>query len=243
MKNNINVLSEKPLTSSLKQTKDLIEIARKKKLIVFETFQFRFHEQLKIIKDLIDNGSIGEIRNMKATFCFPPFSDLNNIRYQKNLDGGCLLDAGAYTTKISQIILGYDLKVIGASLFVPRGKDVEILGSAILENDRKDKTSFLHFGFDNYYQCSLEILGSLGKIYTDRIFTAPSDYESTIKLKNNINNNSNLIKVGKDNHFINMLRYFYKLLNDKSKYENENIANLDQARILEDIKNKSQISN
>ena len=235
--NRINVLVEKPLSASLLETKALINIARENNLILFETFQFRFHNQLKTIKDLIEKGCIGDIRNLRATFCFPPFKEKDNIRYQKDLSGGCLLDAGAYTIKISQILLGYNLRVIGSTLNFPDGKNVDIFGSALLENKSQDITSFLYFGFDNFYKCGIEILGSSGEIYTNRLFTAPSNHEAHIHLKNN--NNVKVIKVDKDDHFINMLRYFYGLFSNQENYEDEYNQNLDQARIIDDIKEKS----
>lgn len=237
LENNINVLVEKPLATSLLEVKTLTNIARKNKLILFETYQFRFHKQLKKIKYLIQNDAIGKIRNLRATFCFPPFFDQKNIRYQKELLGGSLLDAGSYTVKISQILLGHELKVIGSSLTIPKGKNVDIWGSAILENNNKDITSFLHFGFDNFYKCAIEILGSEGEINTNRIFTAPSDYEALIHLKNN--KNSFDFKIDKDDHFINMFKYFYELNFNQEKYEEEYFSNIDQARIIEAIKQKS----
>ncbi len=237
LKNNINVLVEKPLAVSLSEAKKLTTIARKNELILFETFQFRFHNQLIKIKEIIEKGSIGEIRNLRATFCFPPFSDIENIRYQKDLEGGCLLDAGAYTIKISQILLGNNLEVLASSLTIPEGKDVEIFGSAMLENKKKDITSFLHFGFDNFYKCGIEILGSRGEIYTNRLFTAPPDYEAIIYLKNH--ESSVELKIDKDDHFIKMLKYFYKLFSDKKNIEKEYLENLDQARIIDSIKKKS----
>tara|TARA_B100000886_G_scaffold337887_1_gene299590 strand:+ start:4950 stop:5942 length:993 start_codon:yes stop_codon:yes gene_type:complete len=237
LKQNIHVLVEKPLAVSLLEVQQLTNIARKKKLILFETFQFRFHNQLIKIKDLLEKESIGEIRNLRATFCFPPLPNIENIRYQKDLNGGCLLDAGAYTVKISQILLGNNLEVVGSSLTIPEGKDVEIWGSAMLQNERKDITSFLHFGFDNFYKCGIEILGSKGEIYTNRLFTAPNDYEALIYLKNN--SSSVELKVDKDDHFVKMLKYFYKLATEKKYLEKEYIDNLDQARIMDTIKKKS----
>ena len=147
------------------------------------------------------------------------------------------MDAGAYTIKISQILLGNKLEVIGSSLTIPEDKDVEIFGSAMLENQTKDKTSFLHFGFDNFYKCGIEILGSKGEIYTNRLFTAPADYEPLIYLKNH--ESSVELKVDKDDHFVKMLKYFYKLSIDKKCLEKEYLGNLDQARIMDSIKKKS----
>ena len=117
---NKDVLVEKSLTTSFDKAKRLNKLAEKQNLALIENFQFRFHNQIKKIKELLKNGAIGDIRNVRSTFCFPPFLDKNNIRYQKSLGGGSLLDAGAYPIKISQIILGNELKVLNSDLYVDK---------------------------------------------------------------------------------------------------------------------------
>jgi hypothetical protein len=95
---------------------------------------------------------------LRATFSFPPFSDLTqNIRYSAKLGGGALLDAGAYTTKISSMLIDDELQVVGASLRYDKACDVDIGGSALLVSPAGYQAQ-IAFGFDSFYQCSVEIL-------------------------------------------------------------------------------------
>ena len=105
----MHVLVEKSLACEYAQVVELNDLAKKKGLALIENFQFRFHSQLQYIKNIVGSGKIGELRCIKSAFGFPPFQEKNNIRYQKELGGGALLDAGAYPIKISQIFMGYDI--------------------------------------------------------------------------------------------------------------------------------------
>ena len=104
--------------------------------MLLENFQFRFHSQLAYIMGLVEDGTIGELRNIRSSFGFPPFPDKNNIRYSKDLCGGALLDAGAYPIKISQIFLGNSINVKTADLSIDKELEVDIWGSATLMNDK-----------------------------------------------------------------------------------------------------------
>ena len=65
------------------------------------------------VKKLIRDGEIGEIHFFRSDFGFPP-RDKNDIRYNKNLGGGALLDAGSYVVKAAQLFLGPDL-ILGSA--------------------------------------------------------------------------------------------------------------------------------
>ncbi|MEA3450587.1 MAG: Gfo/Idh/MocA family oxidoreductase [Bacteroidota bacterium] len=234
---NLNVLVEKSMACSYEEVIELNSLAKDKNIVLIENFQFRFHSQLKYIKDLVDSGSIGELRNLSVSFGFPPFSDINNIRYKRELGGGALLDAGAYPLKISQIFLGNDIFVDSASLSIPKDKQVDIFGSAYIKQKNGDITSQIAFGFDHYYQNCIELWGSKGKIYTNRIFTAAPGFEPIIELETN--NGKEIIKLPTDNHFKNMLKYFYLQILNKNKIDNEYIQNNNQARLIKELMEKN----
>jgi predicted dehydrogenase len=235
LENDKHVLVEKSLGCSYEEVFYLTTLARKRRLVLLENFQFRFHPQINLINDLLKNDEIGELRSLRASFGFPPFLDTNNIRYDKNLGGGALLDAGAYTTKISQILLGYNLSVKAASLIYDPKYSVDIWGGAYLQDQTSGIFSEIAFGFDNYYQCGIEIWGSKGRITTNRLFTAPFDYTPEILLETSTTKQS--IKSLNANHFENMLLHFYKLVTTKVDIDLEHEQNLDQARLLNEIKN------
>ena len=200
----LNVLVEKSMACNLKEVEELNRKAENKQLLLMENFQFRFHPQLKFIRNLLQNGEIGELRSLKSSFSFPPLSDPNNIRYNAKLGGGALLDAGAYPLKILQYFLGNEAYVIAAKSHFNATKGIDIWGSGYIGSKDHDVGAYISFGFDNYYQCEIELVGSLGRIYTDRIFTAPPNYSPAIDIHRN-NSDQRSVKLQPANHFINLL--------------------------------------
>tara|TARA_X000000950_G_scaffold280422_1_gene375004 strand:+ start:2034 stop:3005 length:972 start_codon:yes stop_codon:yes gene_type:complete len=237
LKTKKHILVEKSLTTSFDAALRVNKIAEKQNLVLVENFQFRFHIQTKKIKQLLNDEEIGEIRNVRSTFCFPPFANKENIRYQKKLGGGSLLDAGAYPVKVSQIILGDNLEVVDSNLYLDKTFGLDTWGNATLKCLNSSVCSQIAFGFDNFYQCNLEILGSRGKITADRIFTSPPGSVSAIKLEND--NGTKIIKLEPCNHFENMLLYFYDLVKGKRNLKNEYVENINQSRLINEIKEKT----
>ncbi len=236
LENGKHVLVEKSLTCSLTDTLEVMNKAREKKLVVMENFQFRFHSQLKYILDLVNNDEIGQLRSIRSSFGFPPFGDGNNIRYQKELGGGALLDAGAYPVKISQFFLGEDIEVKSSKLYFDEKLGVDLWGGAFLTSRNAGLFSEIAFGFDNFYQCNLELWGSKGKITAERIFTAPPGFKPSLIIEKP--NGKVVEELPADNNFINMLKYFHKLIIENN-YEEEIQQNISQSRLLEEIRNKN----
>ncbi len=235
---NLHVLVEKSMAGSYDEVLELNKLAKRKELVLIENFQFRFHSQLKTIKDLVDNGIIGELRNIRSSFGFPPFPDSDNIRYKKELGGGALLDAGAYTIKISQMFLGGGAYIDSATLNYSENREVDIWGSGCLKTTSSSVSSQIAFGFDNFYQCSIELWGSKGKISTNRIFTSPPEYSPTIELETQ--NGKEIKHLNEDNHFKKMILYFYSQIcnNNKEEYLN----NINQAKLISDFVIKAKDS-
>lgn len=177
-----HVLLEKPFTTSLENTKELIAIAENRGLAVHENYMFAYHTQLDWVKQQIASGVIGDVRLIRIDFGFP-FRGANDFRYCKALGGGALLDCGGYTLKLASMFLGDTVRVTESQLCGKDGFEVDIYGSATLKNDA-GLTAQVSFGMDNSYRCSLDIWGSSGSIYTNRILTAPAGYAPVMTIRN-----------------------------------------------------------
>jgi dTDP-3,4-didehydro-2,6-dideoxy-alpha-D-glucose 3-reductase len=234
---NIHVLVEKSLACTFEDAQRLNQMAEEKQLALVENFQFRFHRQLTKIKQLVDDGNIGELRCVRSSFGFPPFPDKENIRYKRELGGGALLDAGAYPVKIAQMFLGDDVEVKASSLHVEPKHKVDIWGGAYLQQSNGSLFAELAFGFDHYYQCNLELWGSKGKLTATRIFTSPPGFSPEILLETA--DGREVIAVEPDNHFKNMLMHMHSLITTGHGLKAEYQQNIDQARLLEEVKNKA----
>lgn len=229
LKSNKHVLCEKSLGTSLNEVEQMINIARGREKALVENFQFQYHSQQTYIKEIIASGEIGEIRCFKSSFGFPPFPDKNNIRYNKSLGGGALLDAGAYTIKATQFFLGDHFKVSAASLVQSENYEVDIYGAGFLKNN-KGMTSEIAFGFDNYYQCNIEIWGSKGRLITNRTFTAQPDFIPEVLIETNKGTEKR--KMPADNHFKKMLDHVSQAILTRN-FEEDYIMNYNQADLMQ----------
>ena len=62
LQNGKHVFVEKPSTTTLADTNDLISIASKKELVLHENYMFIYHSQLEEIQSVVKKGEIGEVR-------------------------------------------------------------------------------------------------------------------------------------------------------------------------------------
>lgn len=181
--NGKHVFVEKPSTTCLADTEELIRIAKEKNLALHENYMFVYHNQLKALDDVVRSGEIGGVRLYRITFGFP-LRQKNDFRYNKALGGGALLDAGGYTMKYANYLLGDTAKVVTAQVNYIDGFEVEMYGSCTMINDA-GLTAQLAFGMDNDYKCEIEIWGSKGTITSNRILTAPEGFVPTCTIKKN----------------------------------------------------------
>lgn len=212
LENNKHLLLEKPFTTALEDTKELISIAKEKQLAVHENYMFVYHSQLDFIKEQLENGAIGDLRLVRIDFGFP-FRGANDFRYNKALGGGALLDCGGYTLKLASYFLGDTAQIMTSQLNCKDGFDVDIYGSATLVN-ADGLTAQVSFGMDNSYKCSLELWGSTGTIFTNRILTAPVGFEPEIIIKNSEGEKKCILK--SDDTFRKSIEFFGNCVYDNT---------------------------
>jgi predicted dehydrogenase len=233
LKNGKHVFVEKPATTDANDTADLISLAQRHQLALHENYMFVFHEQLKVLDDLIKKGEIGDVRLYRISFGFPrrPMSD---FRYNKNLGGGALLDAGGYTIKYGNYLLGDTAKVVNANLNYISEFEVDVFGTATMRND-EGLTAQLAFGMDNDYKCDIEIWGSTGIITSSRILTSPAGFVPNYTIKKN--QEFETIDLPEDDAFSKSITYFKDCILDASVRENNYQIIQKQADLVAQFKN------
>lgn len=228
-----HVLIEKSAFVTLDEAEKAVALARSKRLAIVENFQFQHHGQHRTVKKMLEDGAIGEIRNFRASFGFPPFGGSQNIRYDRALGGGALLDAGAYTLKATSFILGQHCEVRAAHLAYNAEFGVDWFGAALLTDEDRKVAAQLAWGFDNFYQCNYEIWGAAGKITATRAYTAKPDFKPSIILE--LPSGVQHISLDADDHFAGMLNYFNRLVSS-GLFAEELRDIVVQARALERVK-------
>ncbi len=210
-----HLLMEKPFTTCPEDTEKLLSLAKQKGLAVHENYMFLYHSQLQKIKALIANGKLGEIRLYRMAFGFPKRGG-NDFRYVKALGGGALLDCGGYPVRLALELLGQSAEVTQARLTTPADHEVDLYGSAVLENE-VGQCAQISFGMDNAYQCQLEVWGSKATLIAPRVFTAGADVEPSLILRTSTGESS--MELPADDQFLHSIERFKKSVEDKTARE------------------------
>lgn len=228
-----HLLVEKSFTENYDSAVAITKAARERDLLVMENYCFLQHAQLKWLSDFITSGELGEIHLLRSTFGFPPL-EKGNFRYNKNLGGGALLDAGGYPIRIARLILGDDMRLVGAALEYDDELGVDIYGDAMFQSNHNGMIAQISFGFDYYYQCMVELLGTKGKLSMNRIFTAPPglapcayiEYQSK-KIQKSLS---------ADNQYVNTIDYFARAIRNPQEFETHLNSILSQSRVQQEIR-------
>lgn len=175
-----HVLCEKPMGLNLSEVKLMNEELRKHPdLRVMEAFMYKFHPQWEKVKSLIASDSIGTLVHVHIHFSYAQL-DPNNIRNQKRMGGGSLLDVGCYGISAARWLFEEEpMKVSGLSEYDPKMK-TDRLTSGILQFSKGSATFTCGTQMERFQV--VHVFGSKGKIEIKHPFNC-LDQEATLILQ------------------------------------------------------------
>jgi len=100
-----HVMCEKPLGSNAEEAEEMLAACSRAGVTLMEGYAHRFHPQTLRVKELIDEGRIGRLLHFSAFHASgpPPAGD---IRLNKDLAGGVLMDKGCYCLNTARFLFG-----------------------------------------------------------------------------------------------------------------------------------------
>lgn len=156
------VLCEKPLGIDADEVKMMIATAKKNGAFLMEALWSRFNPSIVKVKDLIEEGKIGDIAYLSANFGFYALDrDEDGRLLNPDLAGGSLLDIGIYPIFLAYLMLGKPDNIEAVSLFHKTG--VEIQTAMIFEYPHAQAT--LVSGLRSKIRMRAEISGSKGSAF------------------------------------------------------------------------------
>lgn len=231
-----HLLVEKSLANDVSEVDELLELAKRENLLLMENFQFQTHSQWGWIKECMRSGRLGDVHLLRSTFGFPPLP-ADNFRWNKALGGGALLDTGAYMAKVCCLVMGSAVDVVGSVLWMDKPDGIDRYGEAVLCAPDKGMTAQVAFGFDYFYQCRLEILGTCGKLQAERVYTAPPGYSPLVIVEQPGERHEYMLPP--DNHYLNMWRWCTEVWRS-GNYEPHWTEIRQQAQLLDRIRAMAQ---
>ena len=209
-----HVYVEKSSTYNLESAVKMVESAKENNVRLMEGFMFRFHPQHQKVKELIEDGKIGEVKSFNGVFGFPAFPE-GDIRYDYSVTGGGFLnDSGCYPICASRMIFNEQPSHVYCKQKLVSGNNglTDVSGSAILSYEN-DKTATITYSNGSYYQAKYEVWGTDGVISLDRAYSVPPDFTTKVTLQYNAENNwkgrrTETFEIEPKDHFLEMLDTF-----------------------------------
>jgi D-xylose 1-dehydrogenase (NADP+, D-xylono-1,5-lactone-forming) len=159
-----HVLCEKPLTRRPAEVEEAFAAAEGAGRLLMEAFMWRHHPQTRRLRELLDEGVIGRLRLIRASFSFP-LRDPEDIRLAGDLDGGALMDVGCYCVSGSRFVAGAEPERVMAESVIG-GKGVDIAMSATLCFPA-DVLAQFDCGLSVGHRHELEAIGEDGSLFLD----------------------------------------------------------------------------
>ena len=129
------VLCEKPFCMNASDAMKMVECAREKGLFLMEAMWTLCFPAMTKIRDIVNTGVIGDIRQVHSNFSFRCEWDPYGILLNPGLGGGALLDVGVYNIALAQMVY--------------QREPTRISGMAHLGETGVDEQSSVILGYDN----------------------------------------------------------------------------------------------
>ena len=118
-----HVLCEKPMALNAEQVAEMADAARAADRFLMEAIWSRFLPSYRILRSVLDEGRIGEVLHVEASFGFRMAVDPAHRLFDLNIGGGALLDLGIYPVHLAHFVLGVPTAVSASSRIGETGID------------------------------------------------------------------------------------------------------------------------
>ncbi len=158
------MLCEKPFTRHPEEVDEAFDAAERAGRLLTEAFMWRHHPQAGKLRELIDAGTIGELRLIRTVFSYSLY-DADNIRLRTDVEGGGLMDVGCYCVSGARLAAGAEPEsVYGAAWYGPSGTDWVFTGSMRFPGD---VLATFDCGTAMPNRDEIEVVGSEGSLFLD----------------------------------------------------------------------------
>lgn len=168
-----HVLIEKPFTLNKPEAEAVAARAQELGLVVLEAMWTRFLPHMARIREILAEGTIGEVRSVVADHTQHLPSDPSHRLNALELGGGALLDLGIYPISFTNAVFGTPAQITASATFRETGADASVATIFTYGDDRIATT----FSASNAHGPNVaSIIGSDGRIDIDAVWYTPTTF-------------------------------------------------------------------
>ena len=161
-----HVICEKPAALTYASAKNMTAAARANKKRLMEGLMFRYHPQYHRLRELIENGTLGELRRFFDCYGMRMRQPGDNM-ISKDLDGGVLNYMGCYPIAATRMIFKEEPESVFCQMEVDSALGVDIRADMIM-NFPKGKVAFSSSLLGTSFQSTYSLVGSEAYVHSDR---------------------------------------------------------------------------
>ncbi len=176
-----HVLCEKPAATTYAAAKRMVEVAKKNNIRLLEGLMFRYHPQHAKVKELINNGTLGDLLKFDGCFAFA-LPERSSTAMNKDLGGGSFNDEFCYPVSASRMIFGEEPQEVFCTIKMDPQSGVDVKVDAMLTYSN-NKSAFASSILGSHYQSTYSVLGTKGIVRMGRAYSMPRDTEVKVFLE------------------------------------------------------------
>jgi D-xylose 1-dehydrogenase (NADP+, D-xylono-1,5-lactone-forming) len=156
-----HVLCEKPLSRHPADVERAFDAADAAGRVLLEAFMWRYTPQAAKLLELLPR--VGTLRLVRSAFSFPERSP-GDVRLDKDLEGGALMDVGCYCVSAARLIAGTPEAFAAREVVGPGGVDLLFVGSM---HHPGHVLSHFDCGMTTAPRDDLEVVGDRASLFLD----------------------------------------------------------------------------
>jgi len=172
-----HILCEKPLAVSVEQAQKMIDAAATNGVQLMEAFTHRFNPQMQYARRLIQEGELGQITSARAELTYALKDWENDVRANKELAGGALMDAGCYCVSALRFALNEEPVRAQAFQRLRQPNGIDAMTAALLQF-AGGAVGHVLTSMEQPFRCELAVIGSHGLVVVPNMF----DEQGTVQV-------------------------------------------------------------
>jgi predicted dehydrogenase len=202
-----HVLIEKPFAMNAGEAKAMVDTAQRHGRLLMEAFMYRFHPRSQRIKQLVDEGGLGQISLIRSAFTFPVKRDGSNERlFLPEMGGGSLWDVGCYGVSLARWLLGEEPTAVSAQAdYSEEGVDTNFAGTLRFPSGA---LAVIESSFTAALQQTFSVTGDSGAIELPHDAFIPWEKDATFTLRGAFDEHGHLVTIPGADEYQLMIEHF-----------------------------------